>query len=229
MNKSFINAFMESELAPGTNINMPDDIAYRFDVLERLAANEFCETYLLSKKESGKRFVMKTYPKALIDSVHSEAKLLSALKHSGLPAFESESENESTIFVLREYAEGIPLNEYLGQKCELSKAQAIHIASELCDILSYLHNQSPLIIHRDIKPSNIVFNPADANLTLIDFGISRRYCEDSDMDTINFGTKKFAPLEQYGFAQTDCRASLQLSRPSAKPLLFHRPVYGSGC
>jgi hypothetical protein len=90
----------------------------------------------------------------------------------------------------------------------MDEAQALYVALEICGILSFLHSQPAPIIHRDIKPSNIIFNPVDNTVKLIDFGISRKYSKNADSDTVNFGTKKFAPPEQYGYSQTDCRADI---------------------
>jgi serine/threonine protein kinase len=207
MSESYTEDYIK-EGRPNDRLILPAGMDTHFDILECLASNEFCTTLLLSEKNGNKHSVLKCYPKSLMDSEHSEAKLLFGLNHEGLPRFEEENENETMIFVLREYAAGIPFDHYLAEHGTLDKTQAVQIVMELCGILSYLHSQTPPIIHRDIKPSNIVFNPDSGKVTLIDFGISRRYSSESDMDTHNFGTKKFAPPEQYGFAQTDCRADI---------------------
>jgi serine/threonine-protein kinase len=204
MSNSFKDAFPSEEFA-GAGIDPPPEFSARFNLLERLASNAFGETYLLSEKDGGKRFVLKLRPKSAAtgengesdeSGKNSEAKLLSGLSHAGLPKFEGESENADTIFLLREYAKGEPLDAYVAEHGPLDEARAVHIALELCDILSYLHSRPTPVIHRDIKPSNIIYNPADGKVTLIDFGISRRYSKDSDTDTFYFGTKKFAPPEQ---------------------------------
>jgi len=208
MIESFAKDFLNSEFVEIDGFELPKDFSVRFDVLECLASNALGDTYLLSEKDGGKRFVLKCYPKSLVDNANSEADLLLGLSHNGLPKLETKSENETSIFVLREYVEGIPLDHYMAERVILDKAQAVHIVTELCDVLSYLHSQTPPIIHRDIKPSNIVYDPDSGKVTLIDFGISRRYSNESDNDTLNLGTKKFAPPEQYGFAQTDCRTDI---------------------
>ncbi len=186
---------------------MPLEIADRFDIIECFAVNDYSETYLLSEKNSGKRFVLKSYKKSEDAPPVDEAELLQGLEHEGLPKFEGRIEKEDQFYILREFIEGVPLDEYLLDN-PVSEAQSINIIMELCDILSYLHTQPEPIIHRDIKPSNIIINPIDNKITLIDFGISRKYTEGAETDTCFFGTQKFAPPEQYGFAQTDCRADI---------------------
>ena len=68
-------------------------------------------------------------------------------------------------------------------------------------------SKPPPVIHRDIKPQNIILSD-DGLATLIDFGISRYYDKNARSDTVCFGTQEFAPPEQYGFSQTDCRADI---------------------
>ena len=73
--------------------------------------------------------------------------------------------------------------------------------------MTYLHSQSPPVIHRDLKPQNIILSDAGV-VKLIDFGIARVYDASAKRDTVFYGTQEFAPPEQYGFSQTDCRADL---------------------
>ena len=77
----------------------------------------------------------------------------------------------------------------------------------LSGILIYLHEQQPPVIHRDIKPQNIIIGK-DGKPVLIDFDTARTFKNESDSDTRFLGTKGYAPPEQYGFTQTDCRADI---------------------
>ena len=43
---------------------------------------------------------------------------------------------------------------------------------------------------------------------LIDFGIARAWREGEEADTTHFGTRSYAPPEQYGFGQTDVRSDV---------------------
>jgi serine/threonine protein kinase len=207
MSKSFADDFLESF---DKNIALPQEITERFNVAQYLATNDYGETLLLEEKDGGKLYVLKCFNKADISHADNEPKILSGLNHKGLPNYRDENasfKNDEKLYVLREYLDGVSLDEYISEK-NITEAQAIDIAAELCEIISYLHAQSPPIIHRDIKPSNIIINPQGQSVKLIDFGIARKYSETAENDTVNFGTHKFAPPEQYGFAQTDCRADI---------------------
>lgn len=108
--------------------------------------------------------------------------------------------------VIMEQASGETLDE-LVHRVGPSLQLASDIIPALCDAVSSLHNAfSPSIIHRDIKPSNIIVSAN--NLTLIDFGIAREYQAGSTQDTYHFGTKAYAPPEQFGFGQTDKRSDV---------------------
>lgn len=73
------------------------------------------------------------------------------------------------------------------------------------------------VIHRDLKPSNIIVSGANytpdtgmtfSSLVIIDLGIARVWREGADADTVKFGTRPYAPPEQYGFGQTSVRSDV---------------------
>lgn len=72
---------------------------------------------------------------------------------------------------------------------------------DLCDAVSELHERlDPPVIHRDLKPSNVIVSPG--GVTLIDLGIARVFRDGAEQDTTHFGTRAYAPPEQFGFGQT---------------------------
>ncbi len=177
-----------------------------YEALACLAAGETVETLLVRDNKTGERRLAKCYLGENMSSGATEAMLLKKLKNPGIPQFLAEYQNDAMLCVVREFVEGLPLNEYVAQShpsIELSVA----IASQICDILAYLHHQSPPVIHRDIKPQNIIID-SSGKAWLIDFGISREYNATANKDTTCFGTVDFAPPEQYGFSQTDNRADI---------------------
>ena len=142
----------------------------------------------------------KTYKYRLYES-------LSRLTHINIPAIHKAVLSEDCFYVLEEYVEGKTLQEILDTDGALDKKTVIDIAIQLCDVLTYLHNQSPPIIHRDIKPANVMLTTGGI-VKLLDFDIAREHKKEASKDTEVVGTKPFAPPEQYGFTQSDHRADI---------------------
>ncbi|MCE1254506.1 MAG: protein kinase [Anaerolineae bacterium] len=200
------DAFIKQFLAAFDDTYYPLDFLNDYEVLECLAHNEMGETLLVKERRTGETYICKCYAKQALLSNSNESRLLKNLNHAGLPFFIGEYENENMRCILRTYLQGTPLDELVRTR-RLNRNEALDIVLQLCDILIYLHGQTPPIIHRDIKPQNIIVDEA-GRVSLIDFGISRYYNADSQGDTLNFGTRHYAAPEQYGFSQTDARADI---------------------
>jgi len=184
----------------------PTDFLAHYEPLECLSLKQESDTLYVKDRLSGEFAVAKCYADKTLLSRDSEGRILRSLHHSGLPRFLGEYESDTMLCVIREYAKGVTLSELL-EEAPLTEQEALPILLQLCDILTYLHSQSPPVIHRDLKPQNIILTD-DGTVKLIDFGISRIYDAGAKKDTVFFGTQDFAPPEQYGFSQTDCRADL---------------------
>lgn len=78
---------------------------------------------------------------------------------------------------------------------------------DLCDAVIELHERVvPPIVHRDLKPGNVMVS--EGGVTLIDLGIAREYKEGAQTDTTHFGTRAYAPPEQFGFGQTSVQSDV---------------------
>ena len=175
----------------------------KYRVLECLSATAQGETLLVCAEETERFFIAKV---TVGNGDNAEATLLKGLSHPALPEmYDSFSEGDTHILV-REFIKGTPLDKAILER-PFSNEEATHIGAQLCDVLSYLHCQTPPVIHRDVKPGNVILG-ADGKVTLIDFGIARTYKADAKKDTVFSGTNDFAPPEQYGFSQTDARADI---------------------
>lgn len=184
----------------------PRDFMQIYEPMECMAHNQMGETLLVRDRQTGTFFVAKCYTNQTLFSSKTESELLKDLHHEGLPAFIGEYRTDAILCVVREYVEGLPLDEYV-RNISLSERQIISIGIQLCGILAYLHTHTPPIIHRDIKPQNIIIDQ-NGKIKLIDFGISRVYNKEAKTDTVFFGTQEFSPPEQYGFSQTSCRSDI---------------------
>lgn len=178
----------------------PEELTRNYDILECLQCGEGAETLLALSRANGRRVVIKCYDKEHPLFRLEETALLARLEHPSIPAFIEERENESSRFVIREYIEGQTLEEYVHSHTFTERA-VIDVGIRLCDVLRYLHTQTPPVLHRDIKPQNII-RKADGSVFLIDFGIARNFTEEKETDTVWCGTRGYAAPEQYGYMQT---------------------------
>ncbi len=131
---------------------------------------------------------------------------LRALESTYFPKIYDVVEGTDHLLIAEEYIEGEILSDYLASG-KLTEAEWLDIAKQLCEALRSLHTHVPPIIHRDMKPSNIILN-SKGRVKIIDFDSSRLYKAESEGDTRLLGTERYAPPEQYGFSQTDCRSDI---------------------
>lgn len=114
------------------------------------------------------------------------------------------------LVVVSEFIPGKTLDAFVneaGPSLELS----LSVVPAVCAAVAELHKAfDPPVVHRDLKPANIIVSegPSGLSATLIDFGIARRYREGAAADTVRFGTRSYAPPEQYGFGQTSVRSDI---------------------
>ena len=114
------------------------------------------------------------------------------------------------LVVVSEFIPGETLDAFVnnaGPSLELS----LSVVPAVCAAVAELHKAfDPPVVHRDLKPANIIVSegPSGFSATLIDFGIARRYREGAAADTVRFGTRSYAPPEQYGFGQTSVRSDI---------------------
>lgn len=114
--------------------------------------------------------------------------------------------DDSTIVVISEYVEGQTLEQVVSEQGG-SVLLADALFGGICESVLELHCKfNPPMIHRDLKPSNIIIK--NGNVNIIDFGIARSYKAGVSSDTNHFGTREYAPPEQFGFGQTDRRSDV---------------------
>src|SRR6266571_2304624 len=145
---------------------------------------------------------------AQTDRFVREALLLARLQHPAMPTLYDYFFEDGYWYIVMDYIPGSTLAAYIRQYAPLPPLEALNYALQLCDVLEYLHKQSPPVIFRDLKPSNVILAP-DGRLVLIDFGIARYFKAGQMNDTTDFGSHGYASPEQYqNGGQTDGRSDL---------------------
>jgi len=100
----------------------------------------------------------------------NERQTLAGLDHPNIVRLlDGGSTQEGLPFLVMEYVEGSPIDEYCDQH-KLSVDERLRLFSDVCDGVQYAHEK--LVIHRDLKPSNILV-VADGAPKLLDFGIAK--------------------------------------------------------
>ncbi len=114
-------------------------------------------------------------------------------------------QNETTLHYFTEFIQGKTLEQSIKAKTKWDEEKIRQIIYEVCLAVKALHDNG--ILHRDIKPANIMVSDTGI-VKLIDYDISRKFSVGTSFDTTQYGTRGYAPPEQYGFSQTDFRSDL---------------------
>jgi serine/threonine-protein kinase len=145
------------------------------------------------------------------------------------------SRDPSRAYVVLEHVEGRTLRARLNEKARLDEDEAMAIATQVCDVVAYLHEHG--VVHRDLKPENMMLTPT-GELKLLDLGIAldrsaRRMTWGRLSNTI--GTPDYMAPEQIARQRGDARTDVyaigvllfemltgQLPYSAEQPLLLMR-------
>jgi serine/threonine protein kinase len=116
--------------------------------------------------------------------------------------------NKTRMYLAMEYLDGRPLRALMDAERPLPTNQALAIARQLAEALTYLHQNG--VVHRDLKPENILVS-ADGAVKILDFGIAldkaaRRMTWAGLSSTI--GTPDYMAPEQIGGRRGDARTDV---------------------
>ena len=132
-----------------------------------------------------------------------EAQVLQALNHPRIPCYrdyfslEREAGAGLPWFgLVQDYIPGFSLQELLEKGKRFSEKNVQKFATEVLEILIYLHGLSPPVLHRDIKPSNLIWGK-DRHVYLVDFGAVQAQAAVTGVTFTVVGTSGYAPLEQF--------------------------------
>jgi formylglycine-generating enzyme required for sulfatase activity/tRNA A-37 threonylcarbamoyl transferase component Bud32 len=156
-----------------------------------------------------------------IEQFRREAEILARLDHPNLPKVYDYFLENGRHYLVMDFVDGQDLGWILEhQPDELTEETVINRIVQLCNVLEYLHNQTPPVVFRDLKPSNIMVTRG-GTIKLIDFGIARFFEPHREKDTRVMGTPGYAAPEQYGRTQTDARSDIYSLGVVLHELLTH--------
>lgn len=203
------DAFYQTMVDAEIREHVPPFVLEKYSVEDCLVLEESKSLFYLRRKKDGMRGVLRI-TKAGQDAMEqaaTEAEILKELDHPAIPRLMDHWKEEGKDYLVRQYFEGETLEKLILQDGTYPLDKILDIALQICDILTYIHTRSPMVIHRDLKPENIIITRAGL-VRIIDFGIARSYDEEAEEDTVAAGTRPYMAPEQFGSGQTSASADI---------------------
>lgn len=191
------------QLAPGTLL------VDRYKITKRIGGGGMGSVYLaedqnlanrpVAVKEMVEMFADDGARTKAIEDFKRESELLARLDHPSIPTiyqyfFDTE---RGRYYLVMKYIDGGDLaarQRVMGGKVD--EATVTKWAIDTCDVLDYIHSQSPPIIYRDLKPANLMIDARTNRVMLVDFGIAR-FVAPTQKGVTAIGTMGYAPPELF--------------------------------
>jgi serine/threonine protein kinase len=178
----------------------------RYQIQKQLGRNAGRQTWLALDLESQETVVLKLL--AFGEEVQwqdlklfeREAQVLQQLNHPRIPKYRDYFSIDDRILwfgLVQEYIPGSSLKELLDRGRKFTENEIVAIATQVLQILTYLHELSPPVLHRDIKPSNLILD-GERQIYLVDFGAVQDKASVEGKTMTIVGTYGYAPIEQFG-------------------------------
>jgi serine/threonine protein kinase len=103
---------------------------------------------------------------------------------------------ESKLYLVMEYVDGLSLGEHVERHGPLTESAAVAVIAQVGQALHFMHSHD--MIHRDIKPDNILVTK-DGKAKLTDFGLVKESLSNAHLTgpMVALGTPQFMAPEQY--------------------------------
>jgi serine/threonine-protein kinase len=153
---------------------LQDALASRYRVERELGAGGMAVVFLAEDFRHHRQVALKVLRPELAAEIGPERFLreietAAGLSHPHILPLHDSGEAGGFLYFVMPYVEGESLRERITREKQLPLDDALQIAREVADALSYAHRHG--VIHRDIKPENILLQSGHA--VVADFGIAR--------------------------------------------------------
>src|SRR6266516_5276437 len=212
---------------------LADALSGRYTLERELGRGGMSVVFLATDHRNQRRVALKVLRPELAHSLGPERflreiKVAAGLAHPHiLPLFDSGVAN-GLLFYTMPYVAGESLRDRLIRQRRLPVADAVTIARDVADALSYAHDQN--IVHRDIKPENILLEAGHPVVS--DFGIARAISvADASRMTgtgIVVGTVDYMSPEQASGEEVDGRSDIYSLGCVLYEMLIGRPPFTGG-
>ena len=145
--------------------------------------------YFAIKSISIKNLTQKDY-----NDLVKEVDIISGLDHPNIIKFYETYHDKYFFHIVMELCQGKEVFDNIANHGYMSEKKVVNIIFKVLLAIAHCHSRG--ITHRDLKPENILFESLkpDAEIKLIDFGLSRKYSKDEKMHTI-LGTPYYVAPE----------------------------------
>jgi len=149
-------------------------LADRYRIERELSQGGMATVYLAEDLKHRRRVAIKVLDPVVGSAIGPERFLheietVAGLTHPHILPLHDSGVADGLLFYVMPYVEGESLRDRLTREKQLSLEDALRIAREVADALSYAHSRG--VVHRDIKPENILLESGHA--VVADFGIAR--------------------------------------------------------
>lgn len=140
--------------------------------------------------------VMRSARKEALESLQAEAKLLQSIDHPNIVKMLDFFAEDHRGYLVFEHIRGKNLRQVVAERGALPETEVRKLAVQMCDILHYLHAQSPPVVHRDFTPDNLILDES-GNLKLIDFNVAQSESGSTSQSSVVVGKPAYMPPEQF--------------------------------
>lgn len=196
----------KEELTTGTTF------AGRYQIIEELGKGGMGKVYKAFDKKIDEKIAIKLInpliaaDKKTVERFSNELKYARRIRHKNVCQMFDLGEANNILYITMEYVHGEDLKRLIRKVGNLSPAQTIAIAKQICSGLVEAHKLG--IIHRDLKPQNIIVDE-EGNARIMDFGIARSLKTKGITGAgAMIGTPEYMPPEQVESKDIDQRSDI---------------------
>jgi serine/threonine-protein kinase len=132
-----------------------------------------------------------------VDDFKREAEVLAQLEHPSIPTIYDYFIESGRYYLVMKWIGGGDLAEQMRSSGgRVEERLVTRWAIQICDVLGYIHSQTPPIIYRDLKPANLMLDDKTGRVMLVDFGIARTV-RPTEKGVTAIGTMGYAPPELF--------------------------------
>ncbi len=197
------NAPMNFQLVPGTVL------ADRYQIQQRVGGGGMGSVYkatdrnlaqrVVAVKEMIELFADQTARTKAIEDFKRESELLAGMEHASIPTIYDYffDLTRGRYYLVMKFIDGGDLATYhQAAKGVVDELTVTRWAVQICEVLDYIHSQTPPLIYRDLKPANLMLDARTQRVMLVDFGIAR-FVAPTQKGVTAVGTMGYAPPELF--------------------------------